>query len=213
MKQIQVFEELAEEYDKWFEKNKFAYQSELKALKKFIPRSGRGLEIGVGTGRFAVPFEIKEGIEPAEAMAKIARSRGIKVCKQSAEKLLFAGQSFDFVTIVTTICFLSRPYKALLEARRILKPKGHLIIGLIDKAGKLGKYYESKRKENEFYRHAKFYSTEQILKWLKKLNFENIQTRQTLFKLPKKMTEVEPVKKGYRKGGFVVISAEKSKKA
>jgi hypothetical protein len=50
--------------------------------------------------------------------------------------------------------------------------------------------------------------TIQILDWLKKLNFENVQACQTLFEIPEKITAVEPVKDGW-KGGFVVISAQK----
>lgn len=72
-----VFEESAQEYDEWFERHGFAYQSELAAIKTFIPKEGRGLEIGVGTGRFAVPLGIKVGVEPAKAMAAIARKRGM----------------------------------------------------------------------------------------------------------------------------------------
>jgi len=40
-------------YDKWYDDNKFAYLSELEVLKRVMPKKGGGLEIGVGTGRFA----------------------------------------------------------------------------------------------------------------------------------------------------------------
>jgi hypothetical protein len=59
-------------------RNEPTYRSELAAIKAFIPKKGRGLEIGVGTWRFAEPLGIKEGVEPAKAMAAIARERGIK---------------------------------------------------------------------------------------------------------------------------------------
>jgi hypothetical protein len=45
-----------------------------------LPEGGTGIEIGVGTGRFAAPLGIKVGVEPARAMGEIARrERGIEV--------------------------------------------------------------------------------------------------------------------------------------
>jgi len=55
-----IFDIYPKEYDNWYEENKFAYLSEIEALKKVIPEKGEGLEIGVGTGRFAQPLRIKQ---------------------------------------------------------------------------------------------------------------------------------------------------------
>src|SRR3989337_219392 len=96
-KNIQIFDELAQEYDKWFDENRFAYESEVLALRGFIPKNGKGLEVGVGSGRFAFPLDVQVGVEPAKAMADIARSRGINVIKAMAENLPFENASFDFV--------------------------------------------------------------------------------------------------------------------
>jgi len=68
-----IFNKYTQEYEEWFEKNKFAYLSEIEALKKVIPK-GKGLEIGVGTGRFAKPLKIDVGIDPSENMLKIAET-------------------------------------------------------------------------------------------------------------------------------------------
>jgi len=35
------------------------------------------LDVGVGTGRFAVPLGVREGIEPSGAMARLAVERGV----------------------------------------------------------------------------------------------------------------------------------------
>jgi hypothetical protein len=43
-------------YDDWFERHRAAYLSELLAIRALLPWEGRGLEIGVGTGRFAGPL-------------------------------------------------------------------------------------------------------------------------------------------------------------
>lgn len=89
-----VFEEAAQEYDDWFVRHELAYRSELAAIKDLIPKEGRGLEIGVGTGRFAGELGIKVGVEPARAMADLARKRGITVHAAYGEELPFKNESF-----------------------------------------------------------------------------------------------------------------------
>lgn len=206
---IKIFDKFTQEYDNWFERNRFVYKSELLALKKFIPKKSKGLEIGVGTGRFVVPLGIRIGVEPAGKMADIARRRGIEVYEARAEKLPFNDRSFNFILMVTTICFLENPLRALKEIKRILKLGGHIIIGMIDKDSSLGKLYESKKKHNKFYRYANFYSVSQILELLSKSGYNNFKTCQTIFRKVEDITSIEPVKNGYGEGGFVVISANK----
>ena len=62
MPKITPFEKYAEKYDTWFENNRWVYKAELRAVKAMIPTIGRGLEIGVGTGRFAESLGIKTGV-------------------------------------------------------------------------------------------------------------------------------------------------------
>jgi ubiquinone/menaquinone biosynthesis C-methylase UbiE len=164
---IRIFEQHARDYDAWFEIHVCAYESEVMAVRSLLPRSGRGLEVGVGTECFAVPLGITVGVEPSHAMASIARKRGIEVYEASAEELPFDNESFDFVVMVTTICFLRNPRHALQEAGRVLKLRGHIIIGMIDKDSSLGKVYEAKKGESTFYQYAHFYSVAQVIKWLR----------------------------------------------
>jgi ubiquinone/menaquinone biosynthesis C-methylase UbiE len=209
MENIRVFEEAAQKYDRWFDKNRHAYKSELLVLRRFIPEAGRGLEVGVGTGRFATPLGIHIGVEPGKAMAEIAQRHGIKIYRAKAEDLPFNNESFDFILMVTTICFLENPIQALKEARRVLKPSGHIIIGMIDRDSFLGRLYESRKKESLFYRNANFYSVNQVINWLRQLKYTYIKICQTIFKNPEEITSIEPIKDGFGKGGFVVISAKK----
>ena len=208
---MNVFEEAAVEYDVWFETHKWVYQSEVEAVRKFIPETGKGIEVGVGTGRFSIPFGIKVGIEPARAMAEIARKRGIHAFESKAEHLPFQDNSFDFALMVTTLCFLENPLKALQEIRRIVKPAGKVIIGMLDKESPLGRHYEEIRKESKFYRDARFYSVNQVIDWLKKVRFNKFETVQTVLKKPDEIQGIEPVEEGFGKGLFVVISTETMK--
>jgi ubiquinone/menaquinone biosynthesis C-methylase UbiE len=209
MRNTDTFEKYAQEYDKWFDENKDVYKSEIMALRDLIPREGVGLEVGVGTGRFATPLGIKMGVEPAKAMADMARKRGIDVHEGRAEALPFDDDSFDFVLMMTTICFLEDPLQALEEAKRVLKPEGHIIIGMIDRDSPLGMSYERKKTTSKFYKYANFHSADEVLNWLRSLNFGHIVTRQTIFKSPDEIDALEPFEEGHGKGAFVAISAQK----
>lgn len=204
---LESFNQFADEYDSWFDKYKFAYQSEVEAVKKFIPSKGIGIEIGTGTGRFSVPFGIKIGVEPSESMAAIARSRGIKIYYASAEQLPFDDKSFDFVLMVTTLCFVDNPLLALKEIYRVLKPRGKIIIGIIDKESELGKKYEAMKAGDKFYGSATFYSAQAVIEMIQKSKFSKIEIYQTIFSDPLSMTKPDEIRNGYGEGAFIVFSA------
>ncbi|MEZ0344467.1 MAG: methyltransferase domain-containing protein [Caldimicrobium sp.] len=205
----EVFNEHAKEYELWYEKYKPVYLSEIEAIRPHLVK-GLSLEIGVGSGRFAEPLRIDFGLDPSTEMLKLAKNRKIKVIKGVAERLPFKNESFDLILMVVTICFLDDPEKALFEVKRVLKPQGRIIIGFVDKESFLGKIYLSKKDKSVFYREAKFYSSEEILLLLKKADFTSFHITQTIFKPLEEIVELEPVKKGYGEGGFVVISATKA---
>src|SRR3990170_845342 len=196
-KERSVFDVFAKEYDDWFNTHLPAFQSELDAIRCFIPKKGNGLEIGVGTGRFSVPFSISIGVEPSEEMAKIARSRGITVPISKAEQLPIESERFDFALMVTTLCFVDDPKLALNEARRILKPYGKFVLAIIDKETELGKTYEAMKFSHKFYSKVAFYSTQEVIELLQQTNFNQIQTCQTIFSNPDTMTAPDNVIEGY----------------
>ena len=84
---LSEFDQHALDYDAWFDENPNIFQSELLAIQLAIPENRVGMEVGVGTGRFAQALGIKLGIEPSENMAKVAEQRGIKVLKAFAENI------------------------------------------------------------------------------------------------------------------------------
>ena len=209
MAKIDPFESYAQKYDEWFDKNRFTYESEIHAVKELLPESKNGIEVGVGSGRFATPFAIKLGVDPSKEMGKIANKKGVNVIEGVAESLPFTDSQFDFVLMVTTICFLEDIETAFNEANRVLKSGGSLIIGFIDVESPLGKFYEKHKTESKFYKYAKFYSIKEVISHMKNANFKDFSFRQTLFKPLEELRSIEPVKKGYGEGSFVVVKGVK----
>jgi SAM-dependent methyltransferase/NifU-like protein involved in Fe-S cluster formation len=204
------FDEHYKEYDAWYERNIPVYLSELEAVKKALPSEGYGLEVGVGSGRFAAPLGITVGIDPSENMVKLARSRGVDARIGSGEELSFESSSFDYVAIIVAVCFAGDPEKMLEESARVLKPGGKIVIGIIDKDSSLGKAYQEKT--SIFYGHARFFNVAEITKMLEREGFRDLLYFQTVFGRPDRIRSVQKPKKGYGKGGFVVVSAEKEGK-
>ncbi|HEB37849.1 MAG TPA: class I SAM-dependent methyltransferase [Thermoplasmatales archaeon] len=205
MPRVEPFEKFSAEYDEWFVRNRDVYQAEVDAIKDLIPSGKIGLEVGIGTGRFALPLGIKIGVEPSKRMTEIAKKRGLQVYQAVAEALPFKKESFDFILMVTTICFVDDLFKLFKEAYRVLKPKSFIVIGFVDRESELGKKYQLKREKSRFYKHAIFYSTEEVISILKELGFKVDIIRQTVFSKGK----MDMIKDGYGEGSFVVIKASK----
>lgn len=202
-----IFEHYYKRYDSWYAKNRFAYLSELEAMRKTLPKQGKGLEIGVGTGRFAYPLGIAIGIDPARSMIKMAKARGVDARLGRGEHLPFKTASFDYVTIIISLCFVRNPSRVLAESKRVLKKKGRIVIGIIDRDSFLGKFYQ--KKNSIFYKQANFFQPQEVIDLLKARGFKEFSCYQAIFQLPDKINAIEKPKKGFGKGGFVVISAKK----
>lgn len=211
MIQIDIFNEHVKAYEAWYKKYPNVYLSEVAAIKEQLlklPENINGIEVGLGTGRFSQPLGIKEGIEPSYEMRKKAIKRGIEVMEGVAERLPYGDLQFDFVLFVT-ICHLNEIKTAFLQAYRVLKHGGAIIIGFIDKNQSIAKQYEEKRDRSTFYRHATFYTVNRIEKLLKEAGFRNFEYNQTLLGPLEKVNEIQTPKQGFGKGSFVVVKAVK----
>jgi SAM-dependent methyltransferase len=207
MPRIESFEVYSQEYDNWFVRNKDIYHAEINAIKQVIPKNKKGVEIGIGTGRFALPLGIKIGVEPSKKMTEISKKHGIKVYEGVAERLPLGDKTFDFVLFVTTICFVDDLTKSFQEAHRVLKTDGFIIVGFVDKESELGIRYQLKREKSKFYKNAIFYSVKEVINILRETNFKDIFIKQTVF--PIKIGKLDSIEDGYGKGSFVVIKANK----
>ena len=100
-----------------------------------LPRNGRILEVGAGTGlNFAFyPKEVSGAAsELSREMLKIARSKNrpnsVKLIQSSAEQLPFARDSFDAAFATLVMCSVESPYDALAELRRVVRPGGTVVL-------------------------------------------------------------------------------------
>ena len=203
------FEAYHGRYEAWFQRYVTVYYSELLAIHSLLPWHGLGIEIGVGSGRFAAPLGIRVGLDPSRAMLTYAIERGISGIQGIAEALPFKDAVFDYGLVVTTICFVDDPKTMLNEAHRLLKPRAPLVIGFIDRSSRLGRRYLMRQNESVFYRVARFYSALEVERLLNATGFVDLTWRQTLSKPLNKIHEIEPVCDGHGHGGFVAVKAHR----
>jgi len=205
-----VFDIYTDEYEEWFERNRFAYLSELKLLRILMLKHGRGLEVGIGTGRFAAPLDIGFGIDPSSNMLQMAKNLGIRVTSAKGEHLPFKNEVFDYVLIMVTICFVDDPNRVVEESMRVLKNSGRIVIGIIDSDSWLGKLYLAKKDKSRFYREARFFSVREVIELLKSNDFEDVNVYQTIFDPLETIRSVQHYKEGSGEGGFAAIYGRKT---
>ncbi|GAB6182971.1 class I SAM-dependent methyltransferase [Thermodesulfovibrio hydrogeniphilus] len=169
---ISPFDEYADKYDVWYDgEGKILYENEIKCVKKLLNGcEGKALEVGVGTGRFAILSKNIVGVDISFQPLKIAKKREIPVIQANAEALPFKSEIFSCVMMIVTICFLKNPLKALKETYRVLKKDGKFIIGAVFRDSLWGKFYEEKKTQGHpFYSVAKFYDFQEF----KKITYES----------------------------------------
>jgi ubiquinone/menaquinone biosynthesis C-methylase UbiE len=98
---------------------------------------GTVLEIGAGTGLNLPHYQQAEkvvAVEPDPSMARRLPGRiaeasvPVEVVAGSAETLPFPDGAFDTVVITFVLCSVADPAAALAEIRRVLAPRGRLVL-------------------------------------------------------------------------------------
>lgn len=212
-----VFEERAAAYDAWYDTPSGAalFATELDALRPLftgLPRPW--LEVGVGTGRFAAALGVDVGLDPALGALALARDRGGAVVAGTGEAPPFANASFGAVLFVVTLCFVSDPRAVLGEARRILAPGGGVVLGIVPAESPWGlRYQQLAASGHPYYRHAHFFTRDDLGTALRAAGFTPARVRSTLLWGP----EMEPpseriVREGWdSQAGFAAVLAAPSR--
>jgi SAM-dependent methyltransferase len=173
-----VFEDHAGDYDRWFDEHGAVYEAQVRMLQNAVPRTGCGLEVGVGSGRFAVPLGIVYGIDPSRELLKMAKSRGIEVMTGEGEHLPYRADSFDYVLMMTVICFVDDMGALFHEADRVLVPGGILITGFIERGGEIEKIYRNEKTKGRFLRYARFWTEDEVTRLLEEAGFTRVKVAQ-----------------------------------
>jgi len=198
---VQLFEELAERYDAWYDGSvgRIAFPLEVAVLQPLLMGSPKPwIEIGVGSGRFAKELQVDIGVDPAMKPLLLARQRNIAVVQAVGENLPFRDASFGAVLIVVTLCFVSDPVCVLREARRVLRDDGSLVLGMIFADSPWGEFYKRKASEGHpFYSSAHFLSRTDLKQMLDFVGFRVVAARSTLRQPPSDFSlHPEPVLDG-----------------
>ena len=170
----ELFDAQAAEYELWYRTPEGRYADALEKglfLRLIQPESGQSvLDIGCGTGHNLAFFRelgLKvTGIDASEPMLDIASGKlgtDVKLHCGHAEELPFENNSFDIVTLITVMEFVSEPIKVLKEAARVAREQ--IYLGILNKASLLAVNRRIKGKfRDSIYNQARFYSIWEIKK-------------------------------------------------
>jgi ubiquinone/menaquinone biosynthesis C-methylase UbiE len=173
-----VFDDHAEDYDQWFEDHPEVYRIQRDILWRCMRQRGFtrvGIEIGVGSGRFAVPLGIPFGLDPSLYLLHMARSRGIEVIRGIAEEMPLCAETCDFALMMTSLCFVKDPARACRETYRVLKRGGKVMVGFLERGGEIVTTYTLTPDKGRFLRYAHFRTAEEITAFLGYAGFYAIE--------------------------------------
>ncbi len=189
MKEKAVFDDFANKYDKWFEtpEGRKVKELELALLMEFVnPFPGaKMLEVGIGTGLFALEFAKAGaevfGVEPSDKMREIAEKRGFTVKKGTGENIPFEDNSFDIVLAMTSLEFSKEPQRFVSEMKRVAKCGGTVVVAVLN----LLSLYGIERRmrglfEETIFKSAHFYTYWELKKLLAK-NFGRVEISSSVF--------------------------------
>lgn len=120
------------DYDRDKEPMRQAFELYLEHIEKALGRKGRLLDVGAATGYFLAIAKSRgwevAGVEISDHAAALGRAKGFNIQTGILENLNLQEQSFDVITLFDVVEHLRDPKATLLEAGRLLKPGGLLVV-------------------------------------------------------------------------------------
>ncbi len=169
---IKAYDTYAEDFCRKTEK----YAKELNYLKeivdkflKNIPQKGKILDVGCGSGNYALLFKNKGYnvvcVDLSKEMIKISKERGLNAHIMDFENLKFPNNSFDGVWAYASVFHIPKANlnSALKQIYQIIKPKGIFYLGVFQGNG------ESFKTDNNYpdtKRWFSLYEDEELRKYL-----------------------------------------------
>jgi SAM-dependent methyltransferase len=176
-------------YHAWYQRPCGAWmaEQELRLLAGLLdPHPGETLlDLGCGTGYFSSAFRALglavTGLDPDLAALRFLRQRdpAITLVAGAAESLPFADGAFDSAMAVTSLCFVTRPERALAELWRVTRRT--VVLGLLHRRSLL---YLSRRGRGG-YRGARWDLASGVLDWTQRLTpAPRVEVRSAVFLPP-----------------------------
>ena len=230
-----TFDEHSDAYDAWFQRNEAVLESELRLVAHVLGSNpGRTLSVGCGTGLFEQLLQnqygisITEGLEPSSPMGEIARKRGMTVVEAGAEKMPLEDGIYDTVMFNGSPGYIADLDTAVVEAYRLLKTGGRLLLidipaessyGLLYRLGGAYGTWEDQRLRGVLPREpypielaggANWRPTQDKIDAALKAGFSDLTYAQTLTRHPHfSDTSPEDPIEGYQSGDYVAVCAVK----
>ena len=153
----------------------FLAQHRLGRLKHLGIVTGKILDIGCGDGSYLEILKDRGwetyGTEISEVACKEARRRGINVFCQDLLDIHFKNNFFDCVRLWSVLEHLYNPTAYLKEIKRILKPKGLLIIQVPNFESLASKFFRYKWSGLDVPRHLYHFDKDTLRRFIEKENF------------------------------------------
>lgn len=234
MSENKSFDQYADKYDAWFLENERVLKSEVKLVAHFLKNAGHTFSVGCGSGLFEAILEkefnisIKQGLEPSEGMAEIARKRGMEVEVVTAENAEFGVERYDTVLFNGTPSYIKDLKSVVEKVYKSLKKGGKIILIDVPKESSYGILYNLAMTLGtwehellkgvypkhpypiEFIKAANWRTTQEKIDILKNCGFKDLEFAQTLTKHPLfSDNEIEEPISGCDSGDYVAICAYK----
>jgi 2-polyprenyl-3-methyl-5-hydroxy-6-metoxy-1,4-benzoquinol methylase len=160
----------------------YSLKKKINLIVSFHPEKGNILDIGTGTGDFLVMAKHNgwktSGIEPSTKAKNIAIAKGVSF-QENIEKI--KDQQFDVITMWHVLEHVPNIKQEIKELKRILKPKGTLIIAVPNYKSFDAKHYKSFWAGYDVPRHLWHFSKNAIEKLFALENMKLVQTLPLVF--------------------------------
>ena len=157
------------EYDAWYHTARGRWIAEVEwslLIDLLQPETGKTLlDVGCGTGHFSRRFANTglsvTALDPNQAALVYARQQGtgINYLQANALSLPYSTNSFDYVSAITSLCFVEPPEQALHEMWRVSR-RG-LLLGLLNRHSLL--YWQ--KRHSKSYAGARWDRINLVKKW------------------------------------------------
>ncbi len=174
------------EYEAWYETARGSWIAgrEFGLMRRLLdpPAGTTLLDVGCGTGQFSRRFAAASldvtGLDPDPAMLDYARrlDGGVNYLRGTATALSLPDRSYDYVTAVTSLCFIADTEQALREMWRVARHA--VLLGLLNRRSLL---YRQKHGRGA-YRGARWDTSAEVRHWARQLEpAPGITVRSALF--------------------------------